>query len=173
MLYVLTFDQFKYGVIEAVIAHTAPEIIETNLKRIEEQYRGIEVMPGRASYYHYVVYDQHGQHRHMSHPSVEVTMGDMSVHGDLRGDSRRFKDTNERVRPKIKPKDYGLDLGMSPTDMTILEHPDTDFRAEYNGYPRTIDIVKEIARFENIELPEAFTALLLMEFLASWICWCL
>lgn len=160
----LTYDQYKYGVIEAVIANSDPEIIKANIKRIEERYRGIEVMPGKATYYHYVVFDQHGQHRHMSHPSVEVTMGDMRVHGDLRGDSRRYKDTNKRVRPKIRPEDYGLDLGISPTDMTILEHPDTDFRAEYNGYERTIDIVKEIARFENIEMPEAFTALLLMEF---------
>ena len=160
----LKYDQLKFGVMEAVIAHTNPEVIETNLKHIADQYTGVEVMPGKASYYHYVTFDQHGQHKQMSHPSVKVTMGDKSVHSDLRGDSRRYKDTDERVRPKFKPEDYGLDPDVSPGDMTILEHPDTDFCAEYSGYPRTVDMVMEIARFENIELPEAFTALLLMEF---------
>lgn len=160
----LTFDRLKFGIIEAVLAHTPPEVVEANLKRIEEQYRGVQVMPGKATYYRYLTCNQHGQHRHISYPSVKVTMGDKSVHGGLRADSRRYKDTNERVRPRFKPEDYGLDPGVTPGDMTILAHPDTDFRAQYKDYPGTADKVKEIARFENIELPEAFTALLLMEF---------
>ena len=184
----LTFDQLKFGVMEAVIAHADPAVIEANLKRIEEKYSGVEPMPGTATYYHYVAYagrglGETGQHVHMSHPSVEVKMGDMGAHSDLRGDSRRYPkdegtrkkwgtmtkeeqraDNNRRrLRPKIKPADYSLDLGVSPTDMTIMEHPDTSF-PDYENYPVTEDIVKEIARFENIELPEAFTALLLMEF---------
>ena len=181
----LTFDQFKYGVMEAVIAHTDTAVIEANLKRIEEKYSGVEPIPGTATYYHYVTYDGkglggHGQHIHMSHPSVAVKMGDLSAHSDLRGDSRIYpkdeekwkgmtkqeqkKDRNSRrLRPKIKPADYGLDLGADITDMTIMEHPDTSF-PDFENYPVTEDIVKEIARFENIPLPEAFTALLLMEF---------
>ena len=181
----LTFYQFKYGIMEAVIAHTDPAVIEANLKRIKEKYSGVEPVPGTATYYHYVTYDGkglvgHGQHFHMSHPSVEVKMGDLSAHSDLRGDSRLYpkdeekwkkmtkgeqkKDRNRRrLRPKIKPADYGLDLGANMTDMTIMERPDTSF-PDFENYPVTQDIVNEIARFEDILLPEAFTALLLMEF---------
>ena len=181
----LTFDQFKYGVMEAVIAHTDPAVIEANLKRIEEKYSDVEPVPGTATYYHYVTYDGkglggHGQHFHISHPSVEVKMGGLSAHSDLRGDSRIYpkdeekwrgmtkeeqkKDRNSRrLRPKIRPADYGLDLGADIADMTIMERPDTSF-PDFENYPVTEDIVKEIARFENIPLPEAFTALLLMEF---------
>ena len=181
----LRFDQFKYGVMEAVIAHTDTAVIEVNLKRIEEKYSGVEPVPGTATYYHYVTYDGkglggHGQHFHMSHPSVEVKMGDLSAHSDLRGDSRLYPKDEEkwkgmteeeqkkdrksrRLRPKIKPADYGQDLGADIAEMTIMERPDTSF-PDFENYPVTEDIVKEIARFENIPVPEAITALLLMEF---------
>ena len=181
----LKYDQLKFGVMEAVIAHTDPEVVEANLKYIEEKYKEVEPMPGTATYYHYVAFagrglGETGQYLHMSHPSVEVNMGDMSIHTDLRADSRIYpkdeekwkgmtkeqqkKDRNSRrLRPKIIPEDYSLDMGVSPTDMTILEHPDTSF-PNFENYPVTEDIVNEIARFENIELPEAFTALLLTEF---------
>ena len=181
----LTFDQFKYGVMEAVIAHTEPAVIEANLKRIEDKYSGVKPVMGTATYYHYVVYGGkglggHGQHIQMHHPSVEVKMGNLSAHSDLRGDSRLYPKDEEkwkgmteeeqkkdrksrRLRPKIKPADYGQDLGADIAEMTIMERPDTSF-PDFENYPVTEDIVKEIARFENIPLPEAFTALLLMEF---------
>ena len=160
----LKYNQLKFGVMEAVIAHTDPEVVEANVKRIKEKYKDIEPATGTATYQRYAVFDQHGQHRIMSHPSVEINMGDMSVHNDLRTDSRRYKDTRKRVWPPVRKEDYALGLDAAEVDMTLIGDPNTGFD-DYEGYRRTADMAKEFARFENIELPEAFNALLLMEFL--------
>ena len=160
----LKYDQLKFGVMEAAIAHTDPAVIRANLTRIEEKYCGVASFPGTATYRRYAVSDQHGQHRIMSHSSVEVNMGDMSAHSDLGTDTRRYKGARKPVRPLVKKEDYGLGLDAEEVEMTLIRDPETG-HDDYDGYRKTADTAKEFAKFEKIKLPEAFTALLLMEFL--------
>ena len=121
---------YKHGPIEAMIANTDdPEVIAGNLRRIREKYKGVTPQPGRAAFYHHASVTREGQNVNMSHSSVEIQMGDITLHVHFRADSRRIAveddkgdrvmEYNERTRktvPKteraralVKPEEFGLD----------------------------------------------------------------
>ena len=186
-------NDHKYGVMEAIIAQTDPEVIEDNLKRIEEQYGGVKPESGTADFYRHVCINSKGQIVDMAHTSVEVKMGDRRYNIHARGDSRQIvltdengkevigddgKAKREAIRSYIKPEDVGVpassvtfitDAGYGFTISESYDKGLPDKYSEYKGskvrgYPPGNSIFRPLVRFEGIELPEAFSALMLAEF---------
>ena len=177
-------NDHKYGMMEAIISRTDPEIIEDNLRRIEEQYSGVTPQPGTADFYRHVCINNKGQIVDLAHTSVEVIMGDIRFHIQLRGDTRQIAVTDENgkakrefIHPSVKPKDFGLQESFVVIDdkagygFTICERYDKGLPDKYleykgskvRGYARGNSIFQPMIRFEGIELPEAFSALMLAE----------
>ena len=179
-------NDYKYGVMEAIIAQTDPEIIEENLSRIREKYTGVTAELGTLDIFRMAARNSRGQYETFTHLTGRVNMGDRSFHSHLRVDQRQLIETDEEgkevmgddgkplrkwIRPPEQPKDFGVQKGtvLPPKDVPYTYMEDfgdgpTHYKGQkIRGYPPTSSTFVPMARFSGTPLPEAFSALMLAE----------
>ena len=99
----IAIGDYQYGAMEAMIANTDDsDVVAENLRRIREKYTGVKPQPGTAAFYHHVSVTGQGQNVNMSHLSVEIQMGDITLHVHFRADSRRIAVENDKGEPVME-----------------------------------------------------------------------
>ena len=179
-------NDYRYGVMEALIAQTNTEVIEENLRRIEERYTGVIPQPGTADLFRMAARNSRGQYETFTHLTGRVNMGDRSFHSHLRVDQRQLIEKDEEgkevmggdgkplrkwIRLPELPEAYGVPAGTvlpsKDVPYTYVEDFDdgpTHYKGQkIRGYPPTSTTFIPMARFSGIPLPQAFSALMLAE----------